>query len=69
MQEKTESFCDPDFEPTDQQWQQVAEDVSLVSKWRRAMADKGIKVLTLDIPYDEQMQKAKLWAEQQNKFG
>lgn len=55
------NLADPAFEPTDEQINDVLRSAARLARWQSAMADQGVKVLTLGLSDEEMCARARAW--------
>jgi hypothetical protein len=62
---RTSNLTDPDFEPTDEQLDQISRGAIRYVRFRAAMADRGIKILAMRLSLDEEDALMIAWEKEQ----
>lgn len=57
----TGDLRDPNWEPTEEQWQQLDQSIQRQLAWRKAMRDRGVQVLKLGLTPAEMAREAARW--------
>lgn len=61
MQQKIPNLADPSFEPTDSQFADITRDAARTVRFRKAMAARGVKVLAMNLPPQEERRLMETW--------
>lgn len=61
MQQEAPNLADPDFEPTDQQFQDITRSAARTVRFRKAMAARGVQILAMELAPQDELRLMEAW--------
>lgn len=61
MQQEVPNLADPEFEPTDQQFQDITRSAARTVRFRKAMAERGIQILAMELSAPDERRLMEAW--------